>query len=630
VSAIFGLIHLDDSPLRAEELSAMRSAIGEWGSDGGGTWSEGAAGLGNLIRFDTPEASHEVPPSPSAQSFVLAAEARLDNREELCGELGIPHLERPSVADGSLIQRAYERWAEKTPEHLVGDWSFAVWHPREKRLFLARDHFGNTGLYYYKDERRFAFASSRKAVFALGVPRRLNEFYLACVLVSWTAHHGPQTIDPDVHRLPPAHTLTLADGRLHVDQYWRLEDVPELHLKDSGEYIEGLLSVYDRAVRDRLRSSKGIGIAMSGGLDSGSTALLAARGLRERNERLRAYIAVPTHEVAHASTEHTVGNEWHMAQSTAAAAGNVDLIAVAATGTTPIAGIKSTLAIHDEPGHAASNAFWIQQLLGSAHRDGLGTLLTGQGGNATVSWTGVDRPALIQSLRRAHSWKIAAEILAYPYLPLPLIRGLRYVLHRRGLDWSRTAINTDFAVRIGLSGERIRRTGDVTQVEAWYSPRLQRYGIIRPGASPLGAIWAENGAAHRLDVRDATYDKRVMEFAISIPDREYTGPDGMDRWIIRAAMRGLMPDEVRLNRRLGMQAADVGHRLLDSAAEVERTLDEIEASELARMYLNLPRLRHVWESLKKEVGPETTHSTITILTRGIMTGLYLVGREKSS
>lgn len=629
MSAIFGLVHLDDSPVHAEELAAMQLAMKEWGPDGGGTWREGAAGLGSLILFDTPEAVHEMQPLESPQGFILTAETRLDNRDDLCSDLGVPYLERPLLPDGSLLLHAYERWGASAPQHLIGDWSFAAWHPAEKRLFLARDHFGNTGLYYYRDHRRFAFASSRKALFALGIPRRLNEFYLACVLTSWTAHHGSQTIELDLHRLPPAHRLTLADGRLHMNQYWRLEDTPELRLKSSQEYIEGLLSVYDRAVRDRLRSSKGVAILLSGGLDSGSTTVLAARALRERDRRLRAYTAVPIHDVGYATSEHTLGNEWPLAESTAAAAGNVDLIAVGAEAVTPVQGIRAALAIHVEPSHAAGNAYWIYELLNSARRDGIGALITGQGGNATVSWTGIDRLGTVRWLLGAGSWKKAAQSLIYPHLPPALIRGLRQALHRGGLDWSRSAINTDFARRIGLSSEYIRHSGDVTNVEHWYRPLPHRYGVIRPGASPAGSIWAENSAAHGLDIRDATFDKRVMEFTISIPDREYTGPDGTDRWVLRAAMRGLMPEDVRLNRRLGMQAADLGQRLIDSAPEVESTLDELERSELVHKYLDLDRMRAAWESIKKVIDFETAHATITILTRGTMAGLHLVDRERA-
>ena len=529
-----------------------------------------------------------------------------------------------------MILRAYERWGEGTPQHLIGDWSFAAWHPKEKRLFLARDHFGNTGLYYYHDEHRFAFASSRKALFALGIPHRLNEFYLACVLVSWSAHHGSQTIELDLRRLPPAHALTLAEGRPQIDQYWRLEDVQEMRLKDSREYTEGLLVIFDRAVRDRLRSIDGIGITLSGGLDSGSVTSLAARALREQNQHLTAYTSVPLYDVQNTVDGDRFGDELPFAQAVAAFAGNVDLIQIPARDWTPVQAIRRGLEIHDEPGHAAGNLYWIYSLLAAAQRDGLRTLLTGQGGNATISWTGGRRAQELRQLLRSRSWLRIFQLGVYPFLPLPLLRRLRGALGRGGLDWTRTSIHPDLVRRLDLGARFIQGTGDTSNPEHWYAPLPYRHAIIKPGSSFLGSIWAENGAAHGLEVRDPTFDKRVMEFALSIPDREFTGPDGEDRRVIRAAMQGIMPDEVRLNRRRGRQAGDLGQRLLNSSAEVEAAMKEVESSELAQRCLALARMRDVWSSLQQGIDQSNTHQATTILMRGMMAGLYLADLEKAN
>ncbi len=91
-----------------------------------------------------------------------------------------------------------------------------------------------------------------------------------------------------------------------------------------------------------------------------------------------------------------------------------------------------------------------------------------------------------------------------------------------------------------------------------------------------------------------------------------------------------MPDEVRLNRRRGRQASDLGQRLLDSAAEVETALAQVEASELARQCLAVERMRNVWLALQSELNQKNTHAAVTILTRGLMAGLYLADLEKVS
>lgn len=605
----------------------MQAAMREWGPDRDSIWCEAAAGLGSLIGFDTPEAVHERLPHQSPKGFVLTAEARLDNREELCTELGIQSAEAGALADGTLIARAYERWGTDAPDHLLGDWSFAAWHPADNKLFIARDHFGNTSLYYYADPQRFAFASSRKALIALGIPRRLNEFFLACVLVSWSAHNGDQTIELDLHRLPPAHTLTAQTGSIQTNLYWRLEETPELRLKNPRDYADGLLSAYDRAVRDRLRSRTEVGASLSGGLDSGSTVLLAARALKERGRRLRAYTSVPMYQLG-TREEYVFGDELPFAQAVASSAGNVDLIEIRAEALTPIMAIRRTLEIHGEPGHGAANAYWMIDMLQSARRDGMGTLLTGQGGNGTISWPGVD---FFGSLRRwigERHFIRALELVAYPHVPLSMLRGLRHFFRRDRLDWSRTAINPDFARKIRLGALYIDGAGTIFNPEDWFNALQLRYATILPGRSFLGSLWAENSAAHGLDVRDATFDKRVMEFAIAVPDRQYAGPGDFERWLIRAAMEGIMPDEVRLNRRRGQQAADIGQRLLRTAAEVEAALGEIERSRLAAEHVSLPHMREVWQSLHAGVDARNTQMAVTILTRGIMAGLYLADFER--
>ncbi len=631
MSGIFGLIHLDGSPLPHESLQSMRSAMAFWGPDGGNLWQDGPAGLGSLILFDTPEARLERVPVESARGFILTAEARLDNRPELIRDLGLSPADGPSMPDGDLILCAYETWGEETPHHLIGDWSFAAWHPAERKLFLARDHFGNTGLYYYADARRFAFASDRKALLALGIPRRLNEFYLACGLVSWPAHHGPQTIELDLHRLPPAHSLTLKDGVARTSQYWRLEDVPDLRLKNPRDYVDGFLGLYDRAVRDRLRSHRPVGVTLSGGLDSGSVTALAARALREQGRRLTAYTSVPIYDVSNTTVGiNRFGDELPFAQTSSDFAGNVELVKIQARAMTPMGAIRRGLSLHGEPGHGAGNMYWIYDLLKTAQSAGLGAILTGQGGNATVSWTGKSHNKMIKQYVKDKNWKELFRYLVFPFTPVSIQRSIFSFFRLHKMNWQGSAIHPDLARRLDLARKYIENTGMPTNPADWHSPRLQRYSIIKPGSSIIGSIWAESSAAYSLEVRDATFDKRVMEFVIAMPDREFLGPDGYDRWLIRRAMQGLMPDEVRLNRRRGRQASDLGQRLLDSAAEVETALAQVEASELARQCLAVERMRNVWLALQSELNQKNTHAAVTILTRGLMAGLYLADLEKVS
>ncbi|MCB8979893.1 MAG: asparagine synthetase B [Ardenticatenaceae bacterium] len=619
MSGIFGLFQLDGAPIDPADVQKMMATMAQWGPDGRSHHIAGPVAFGHLLLHNTPQAHHEHLPRQTASGLLLTTEARLDNRTELCQQFNIPQPDRDQITDSQLIEQAYDKWGEACPDYLLGDWSFAIWNPQTQRLFVARDHHGNTGLYYFQDAQRFAFASCRDALLALGVPRRLNELYLAKVLVSWSRYPGDETIDLDIHRLPPAHVMTITPEKTAVWQYWRLEDTPTLHLPTFEDYVAGFLEVYSEAVNGRLRSSRPVAVTLSGGLDSGSVAALAARKLSEQGQRLPAYTAVPLYDTQNTVSPNRFGDETEFAQETAAFHPNIDLQLLNSNQTDPLQGLHRSLAINNEPGHAGANFYWIADLLQTAKQQGIGTLLTGQGGNASISWTGAPELASLAVAWREKGWKTAVK-QALPFFALRTLLTTR--ANRQTYQGS--AILPAFAERLQLRQRYIQGIGrDYTAAESHRSPRMRRFAVIEPGYSLLGSIWAEFGAAHQMEVRDPTMDKRVLMYTISVPDYFFAGPDGQGRYLIRATMAGLLPDSVRLNQRRGRQAADLGERLCQISAEVDQVLDQVAQSEAVN-YLDLPKMRAAWQAIQAKRSLSTTQKAMTILLRGLNAGLFFL------
>lgn len=648
MSALFGIFQRDGSPVAGSALETMRAALSHWGGDGSGVQLDGCVGLGQLRTFTTPEACSER--LPYAEGGILfTAAGRVDNRDELLSALssGLP-VSSSVIPDGDLLLCAYRRWGADCVTHIYGDWAFAAYHPTERKLFLARDHFGNTSLYYYADPRVFAFASDRQALLALGIAQvEMDELYLAQVLISWPAYHGGRTIHKPIKRLPPAHYLTVTQEQLEVRQYWRLEDTPELRLPRREDYAEQFRQVFDEAVRVRLRVPKGegdtareeevdrgrynghslnpIGVALSGGLDSGSVTALAAKFLRKGGQRLTAFTSVPLSDTSIYAGER-FGDELPFAQATAQFAANVDLVLIHGAAITPIQAIRRTLQIWGEPGHGAGNLFWGLEVRSSAQAHGCLVLLTGQMGNAGGSWTGdlISQPLAFQlrqlgwrrwtseSVNRTKQW-------VKPIAP----RGLLTARRHRVIDlrqWCReSAIHPDLARRLNLMDQR---WNDLDKM-GLRSPRVRRYGILMPGRSHGGALHAESGAAYGLEVRDPTADIRVLTFAFSVPDHVFMDPaTGQDRWLIREAMKDRLPDKVRLNPKRGRQAADLVPRLRACAAEVDCALDELAGGPAAG-YVDVPYMRETWGIVRTQDTPQAFNKAFIILTRGIMAGLFV-------
>lgn len=645
MSGLFGIFHRDGSPVALATLETMRDAMAHWGRDGSDIWLDGYAGLGQARTLTIPEAPYEKLPRAHARGVVFTAAGRVDNREELIRdrrleiEDSISNLRSPTP-DGDLLLHAYLRWGEDCVNRIHGDWAFAAWHPAERKLFLARDRLGNTALHYHASPRLFAFASSPQALLALNLaPVEFDELYLAQVLVVWPAYHGERTIHRPIRRLPPAHTLTVTSDRLDVRQYWRLEDTPELRLPRREDYVEAFREVFDEAVRARLRSPhpKGVGaelksaiaVSLSGGLDSGSVTATAARLLRNQGKRLTAFTSVPLSDTS-LYVKKNFGDELPFAQATARFAGNVDLCPITAAGISPIQGIRRALEIYNEPGHAAGNYYWILEVREAAQARDCRVLLNGQMGNCGMSWTGnLFSQSLAFWLRHLGGRRAAKETFKRLKQQIRWVMppGLLAGWQRRRIprDWHRfSAITPDFARRLNLL-DQLLVAPDSLLVPAPRDPRAQRYRMILPGRSFDGALQAELGAVYGLEMRDPTGDARVLEFALSVPDRIFMDTEtGIDRWLIREAMKGRLPDEVRLNRNRGRQAGDLVPRLRACANEVETALEELAGGPAAE-YVDVPYMREVWSMIRTQDSPEAFRKAITVLTRGIMAGLWVNG-----
>ncbi|MBD0318781.1 MAG: asparagine synthetase B, partial [Gemmatimonadetes bacterium] len=387
MSAIFGFAHLDGEPALADSLPAMDAALASWGPDGRGAWRDGPCALGHRLLHNTPESLAERMPLAGRGGVVLVAAARLDDRDGLFHALGVPHEARAAMPDGELVLRAYERWGEECPSRLLGDWALAAWDPERRRLFVARDQYGQTALYYHASPRFFAFASGHAALFALPrVPRRLNELHLAEVFFGWPGD-GTATLWEEVKRLPPAHCLTVSEAGLAVREYWRPQDAPQIRLGSDDAYVERFMELYGEAVRCRLRSHRPVSSTLSAGLDSGSVTALAARELRARGLPLVAFTAAPR-EPREENVPGLLLDEWPLAREAAEHVGVAEQVKVGGEGASPLDALERTLGIHSEPAPAALGHYWVHSMLAAARARGVGTLLIGQMGNGTVSWSG--------------------------------------------------------------------------------------------------------------------------------------------------------------------------------------------------------------------------------------------------
>src|SRR5712671_4405205 len=142
MSGFVGILNLDGAPVDRALLERMTRYLAFRGPDAQEVCCSGPVGLGHALLQITSGTPLEKQPAQLDGRLWIVADARIDARAELIGKLkGKSQTARVlslSTPDAELILHAYDNWGEACVEHLLGDFVFAIWDAREKRLFSAR------------------------------------------------------------------------------------------------------------------------------------------------------------------------------------------------------------------------------------------------------------------------------------------------------------------------------------------------------------------------------------------------------------------------------------------------------------------------------------------------------------
>ncbi|HPT71811.1 MAG TPA: asparagine synthase (glutamine-hydrolyzing), partial [Candidatus Cloacimonadota bacterium] len=188
-----------------------------------------------------------------------------------------------SGSDTEVILASYLEWGTYCLERFNGMWSFAIWDDSKKILFCARDRFGVKPFNYYYDGKVFAFGSEVKQLLGFLTNRDINRkmIYRSLKMGSFL-YYQDETFYQDIHVLQHSHYLIIKDGKLFTNRYYDLDpaefETSKLNFQEASEQYR---SLFEDAVRLRLRSDVEVGSCLSGGLDS-SAIVCAAHRLHDK------------------------------------------------------------------------------------------------------------------------------------------------------------------------------------------------------------------------------------------------------------------------------------------------------------------------------------------------------------
>ncbi|WP_342152769.1 asparagine synthase (glutamine-hydrolyzing) [Methylorubrum sp. SB2] len=261
-------------------LTGMAGALRHRGPDDDGAVVLDGAGLGHTRLSIVDLAGGHQPMASQDGQVVLSFNGEVFNYVELRRELEARGRRFRTSSDTEVLLRLYEEFGPDCVEKLNGDFAFAIWDARRRRMMLARDRVGVRPLFLTRQNGLVLFASEIKALLTVpGVAAEIDPVALDQTFTLW-APIPPRTAFKGIEELPPAHWLILEDGRASLRRYWDLafphrDEVRPV--RSETEIRAEVRVLLEDATAIRMRSDVPVGAYLSGGLDSAAVAALAAR-----------------------------------------------------------------------------------------------------------------------------------------------------------------------------------------------------------------------------------------------------------------------------------------------------------------------------------------------------------------
>lgn len=567
-------------------------------------------GLGHrrLAIIDLSERGIQPMPSKDHKTWIIF-NGEIYNFKILRSELGSLGHVFTTRTDTEVLLHSYLQWGEDCLTRLEGMYAFAIWDSSQGRLFCARDRLGIKPFYYATPHGYFIFASEIKSLLAFpGLEAIPDDDSVLGFLVHGNCDYGESTILKNVKALPAAHSLTLDINtqRTFIRRYWKLEPKTDKRASDA-ERITHLRDRLLATVSSHLNSDVRVGSCLSGGLDSSTIVSLAGKIWREQPDSAAA-VGDNFHTFTSCYDDPRLDERGYalaVAQSVKAASQLVF------PSPKDFWSDFERMAWHEDMPFSGLSFYAQWRVMRAAKEAGVKVLLDGQGGDEVFGGYAKFRYAYLASLLRSGSIaKMVREVGA------TLGQGDRYVLNiRNGYRYLPRRVRSLLKVDSLLKGVLRAQWDQVVSAEStpatrWWrntsgarngnSPwtimqRIQVDDLLLDTLPTLLRLEDRSSMAFSLEARVPLLDHKLVEYGVSLPDHLKVH-NGWSKYAVRQAMRGLLPESVRLRKsKLGFAAPDRSWPLRELRSQVQELLaDNLRC----QAYVNPVLLRRWYNSEK--------------------------------
>jgi len=494
-------------------------------------------------RLSILDTSHQAHQPMIDERFILIFNGEIYNFIELRSELKALGYKFISTGDTEVVLKAFMEWGINAFKKFNGMWAIAIFDKLQNKLYLSRDRMGKKPLFYYQDKNKLIFASEIKAILKypnLNIKPNYKKIYRYISTNYRYIDIDTETFFQDIKQVAKSTVIEINIDLVHLSEtkYWELNKF-DTYKQSEKDTIDEFRNLLVDSVKLRLRSDVPVGVFLSGGMDSTSIVSIASKVLKQpimtfsgiTGEKKGIYDeseyideVVQDSEVKHQYIKPDPTNIFHT--------------------------VNEMLDFHDEP---ICTVTWysLYLIVKNMKNAGVPVVLNGHGGDELLAgyW--------------AHYQYNFVDLKDTNILQKEI--DLWHQNHKRSL--SEIEISSSRIQKI--VSNKIREIDTFPNYSAVFKSTFKNeynlnIEILTPKMNSLlsqkmyqelffetvpVSLRAEdrNTMAHSIESRSPFLDHRLIEFSYALNNR-YKIQNGLGKWILREAMKGILPEKVRTRK----------------------------------------------------------------------------------
>lgn len=630
MSQLLGIINLKNKDLEETDYIRMYNSVSAMPHEKHNYIIKQEFAIGHLLTYNTPEAIYEKGICKTDDNIYFVFCGRIDNRDDLCKELKIKN--NSKIPDGNIALETYKKWGEECVEKIYGDWHFVTYNTSTKKAFFARDHFGYTSLFYYKNNEVILFASSSTAITdSPFYKKELNKtaFLSQLLLLRGNPHKEKQEsfFYKKLHNIPFGHTLTYKKNNITLNRYWFPENTVAQKSKTIDQYANELYSLFEDAVRCRLRSYLPVASMLSGGLDSSSVVTVASNLLSKKDEQLTTFSHIPLYEkeieLYQKKNNRTLNEKENIIAVTKNK--NINTLLLNSKEISPSEGIKKAIKVYNSCFHGAANAYWMIDIFTQTKKKNFGTLLTGEMGNLTIS---LNPPLETLSFNHIYFLKKPLKLIRNKLIKLIVVN---YFLNTYSKISKKMLSSKEYIKNSYLLNFQFKKNNLLINENSFKLKKLIIYNSNKKvflnyflsKTSVRLALGAQVNHYFGFEQRDPTGDPRIIEYIYSLPSNIFVNDKGERKYLIKKMMKNKLPDKVLFSRKKGLQSSDITYKLISDKKQITQSIIDLSKNPEVTNLFDTDKMLNDLNKITNSKDHFNHSETANILLKNIMFTQFL-------